>query len=215
MTSAYAAIAAGAYPVKPWGVAGLDAAAPMAAGRRRTQVCGNWPRRMSCGNSCRRSSSSGSGQAAGLPIAAYGKTGTSQEHRDAWFIGFAGNLVVGVWVGNDDSAPMKRVTGGGLPAQIWSKLHAGRAEVRPQIRAQTAENCGFRGAPRAAADRPSSIASLDGMFIGADQKPSRTTSYEHVTTRGLYERPAPPRSNARNRAGVQASARNSNASSAI
>jgi len=49
----------------------------------------------------------------------YGKTGTTQDHRDALFIGFTGDLVVGVWVGNDDHSPMKGVTGGRVPAQIW------------------------------------------------------------------------------------------------
>jgi penicillin-binding protein 1A len=48
-----------------------------------------------------------------------GKTGTSQEWRDAWFVGFTANLVAGVWVGNDDSSPMQRVTGGAIPARIW------------------------------------------------------------------------------------------------
>jgi penicillin-binding protein 1A len=48
-----------------------------------------------------------------------GKTGTSAEHRDAWFVGYSADLVAGVWVGNDDYTPMKRVTGGALPAQIW------------------------------------------------------------------------------------------------
>jgi len=50
---------------------------------------------------------------------AAGKTGTSQEWRDAWFMGYTGDIVAGVWVGNDDSTPMNRVTGGGLPAMIW------------------------------------------------------------------------------------------------
>jgi len=54
---------------------------------------------------------------AGRPTA--GKTGTSQDFRDAWFIGYSADLVVGVWVGNDNRAPMKKVTGGGLPAKIW------------------------------------------------------------------------------------------------
>ena len=62
----------------------------------------------------------GTGRAARLGIPAYGKTGTTQDHRDALFVGFAGNLVVGVWVGNDDNTPNRRVTGGGLPAQIWA-----------------------------------------------------------------------------------------------
>ena len=48
-----------------------------------------------------------------------GKTGTSQDYRDAWFIGYTADLVTGVWVGNDDNSPMKRVTGGSLPALIW------------------------------------------------------------------------------------------------
>jgi len=61
----------------------------------------------------------GTGRAARLGRPAAGKTGTSQEFRDAWFVGFTAELVCGVWVGNDDSAPMKRVTGGGLPARLW------------------------------------------------------------------------------------------------
>ena len=49
-----------------------------------------------------------------------GKTGTSADFRDAWFVGFSPELVAAVWVGNDDSSPMNKVTGGALPAQIWS-----------------------------------------------------------------------------------------------
>lgn len=51
-----------------------------------------------------------------------GKTGTSQDWRDGWFIGFTPELVGGVWVGNDDNTPMDKVTGGGLPAEIWSDV---------------------------------------------------------------------------------------------
>ncbi|MCA1660835.1 MAG: penicillin-binding protein, partial [Novosphingobium sp.] len=61
----------------------------------------------------------GTGRAARLGVPAFGKTGTSQDHRDALFVGFAGDLVVGVWVGNDDNTPLKGVTGGGTPARIW------------------------------------------------------------------------------------------------
>jgi len=56
----------------------------------------------------------------GWPAA--GKTGTSQEFRDAWFIGYTGHLVAGVWLGNDDSSPTKKTTGGGLPVEIWSRF---------------------------------------------------------------------------------------------
>ena len=51
-----------------------------------------------------------------------GKTGTSQSFRDAWFVGFSTNYVIGVWMGNDDNKPLKNVSGGGLPAKIFSKI---------------------------------------------------------------------------------------------
>jgi penicillin-binding protein 1A len=56
----------------------------------------------------------------GWPAA--GKTGTSQDFRDAWFIGYTANLVTGVWLGNDDSSPSRKATGSGLPVDIWSKF---------------------------------------------------------------------------------------------
>lgn len=56
----------------------------------------------------------------GWPAA--GKTGTSQDFRDAWFVGYTSNLVTGVWLGNDDSSPTRKNTGGGLPVEIWSKF---------------------------------------------------------------------------------------------
>jgi len=62
----------------------------------------------------------GTGHRAKLPgHRVAGKTGTSSEYRDAWFVGYTENLVTGIWVGNDDYSPMNRVTGGTLPAQIW------------------------------------------------------------------------------------------------
>src|SRR3984957_2931470 len=53
---------------------------------------------------------------------AAGKTGTSQDFRDAWFIGYTANLVTGVWLGNDDNSPTKKATGGGLPVEIWTRF---------------------------------------------------------------------------------------------
>jgi penicillin-binding protein 1A len=66
----------------------------------------------------------GTGRNARLNIASFGKTGTSQDNRDALYVGYAGDLVVGVWVGTDDNKPLKGITGGGLPARIWRDFMA-------------------------------------------------------------------------------------------
>ena len=53
---------------------------------------------------------------------AAGKTGTSQDFRDAWFVGYTANLVTGVWLGNDDNSPTRKATGGGLPVEVWTRF---------------------------------------------------------------------------------------------
>jgi penicillin-binding protein 1A len=76
----------------------------------------------------------GTARSADLPgWQAAGKTGTSQDFRDAWFIGFTSNLVTGVWLGNDDGSPTHRTTGGSLPVAIWSRFMKGAEQgVTPQ-----------------------------------------------------------------------------------
>ena len=74
----------------------------------------------------------GTGRAAKLPgYDAYGKTGTTQENRDAWFVGHAGGLVCAVWVGRDDNAPMGDITGGTAPAVIWREVMERALAARP------------------------------------------------------------------------------------
>ncbi|CAK0777723.1 penicillin-binding protein 1A [uncultured Gammaproteobacteria bacterium] len=77
---------------------------------------------------------SGTGKAARLDRPAAGKTGTTQDYHDAWFVGFSADLIAGVWMGNDNNDEMKKVTGGSLPAKLWREFmldaHAG-APVRP------------------------------------------------------------------------------------
>jgi penicillin-binding protein 1A len=77
---------------------------------------------------------------------AAGKTGTSQDHRDAWFIGFTSHYTTGVWMGNDDNSTMKKVTGGLLPADLWKDYmeasHKGqksRPLKAPNVKVQDAE----------------------------------------------------------------------------
>ena len=77
---------------------------------------------------------SGTGRNAKISRPAAGKTGTSQSLRDAWFIGFSSDMVTGVWFGNDDDSPMKKITGGNAPAFLWSdfmkKAHLNRPVVK-------------------------------------------------------------------------------------
>src|SRR3954467_2379130 len=66
---------------------------------------------------------SGTARKAEIPgWTAAGKTGTSQDFRDAWFIGYTANLVTGVWLGNDDNSPTRKATGGGLPVEVWTRF---------------------------------------------------------------------------------------------
>jgi membrane peptidoglycan carboxypeptidase len=72
----------------------------------------------------------GTGRAARINGPVEGKTGTSQNHKDAWFIAFTNDIVVGVWVGNDDNSPTRKVTGGDLPARIWNEFVTQSAAAR-------------------------------------------------------------------------------------
>jgi len=147
MTSAFAAVAAGAYPVKPWAITGFEeadsnAAPPRGAGRWRLNEQDELKTLL------RGTVERGTGRRARLPIHAYGKTGTSQDYRDAWFIGYAGNLVVGVWIGNDDYTPMKRVTGGSLPAEIWANFMREAIEQDPGFQKSPSQIAAFEAEPR-------------------------------------------------------------------
>lgn len=64
----------------------------------------------------------GTGKAANVGRDIYGKTGTSQNYRDAWFIGFNDEYVLGVWMGNDDNTPTNKIVGGGLPAELFASI---------------------------------------------------------------------------------------------
>jgi len=126
LTSAFAAIRAGAAPVEPWGIAAFgtqDQARLFTAGPPgKAQRSIPQQYREALTGMLEGVVDRGTGRAADLDGFAAGKTGTSENYRDAWFVGFNDALVVGVWVGNDDRAPMNNVTGGQLPAQIWRKF---------------------------------------------------------------------------------------------
>jgi penicillin-binding protein 1A len=122
LTAAYAAVRAGKAPVTPYGISGIktaqdsDFVAVDRSGEAQHSL-GQYQGQLIA--LLRGVVGHGTGRAAALDRFAAGKTGTTQDYRDAWFIGFDDSLVVGVWVGNDDHSPMKSVTGGSLPAKIW------------------------------------------------------------------------------------------------
>ncbi|OYW45318.1 MAG: penicillin-binding protein [Sphingomonadales bacterium 32-68-7] len=117
LTAAYAGVAANLYPVEPTAFASVEPG-----------WLGSWfdgrsslPRgeHEAIEAMLRQAVNRGTGRAAMLSVPNFGKTGTTQDNRDALFVGYAGELVVGVWIGNDDNTPLAGVSGGGLPARIW------------------------------------------------------------------------------------------------
>jgi 1A family penicillin-binding protein len=161
MTEAYAGLLSGRAPVTASGIATLQfgengAALNVTAGADREQTRLERTREPMLGL-LRAVVEEGTGRAAAIPgVDIVGKTGTSQESRDAWFIGMAvgRGTVVGVWVGNDDNSPMDRVTGGGLPAQIFRAVMlealdetappAAQAEASAQLQATAPAQCNIR-----------------------------------------------------------------------
>lgn len=119
LTAAYAAVANGSYPVRPRGLDAEESADDWLA--RRLGGPSRFDARLldDLRSMLGTVVQSGTARAAALPVPAFGKTGTTQDGRDALFVGWAGDLVVGVWIGNDDNSPVSGAYGGGLPAHIW------------------------------------------------------------------------------------------------
>jgi len=120
LTSAYAAVAGGRYPIlarglpeqrPPEGLAAFFQRGGGTLDRRR-----DWAPMLDL---LYAAANNGTGRRAALAVPTFGKTGTTQENRDALFIGFAGDLIVGVWVGRDDNTSLGKISGGTVPAQIW------------------------------------------------------------------------------------------------
>ena len=116
LTAAYAAVAGGRYPVRPHGLPPPSRRGTMAAWRRDADPDA---RLGADARSAWAAANDGTGRRAALATPTFGKTGTTQDHRDAIFVGFAGDLVVGVWVGRDDDRTLGDVSGGTAPAEIW------------------------------------------------------------------------------------------------
>lgn len=106
----------------------------------------------------------GTGKGADIGRPAAGKTGTSQDYRDAWFVGFTPDYVAGVWVGNDDNTPMKNVTGGSLPTAVWREVMTAAHQGLPP-----------RDLPRAPGSDDAFTRLVRGV-LGMDETSSATTA---------------------------------------
>ncbi|MFQ5533822.1 MAG: transglycosylase domain-containing protein [Sphingomonadales bacterium] len=134
LTAAYGALASGGLKTLPHGIAEIRTASGQVLFQRKSSGRPRVVLARQVGQLNDMLSQvlvTGTGKAARLDRPAAGKTGTSQDFRDAVFVGFTADLVAGVWVGNDDGAPMRRVTGGGLPARIWRDFMVSANEGLP------------------------------------------------------------------------------------
>ena len=126
LVSAYAPFANGGFAVAPHVIERVRSADGKTLYARATQALGRIvdARYVAMMNAMMHETLlSGTARRADLPgWAAAGKTGTSQDFRDAWFVGYTAHLVAGVWLGNDDNSPTRKAVGGGLPVEIWSRF---------------------------------------------------------------------------------------------
>src|SRR5262244_244395 len=139
MTRAFAAIAADAESVEPYAIRAVRNGDRVLFTRQKSQLqpASNPAARAAIHDLLASVVREGTGRAARVNGPVEGKTGTSQNHKDAWFIGFTNDIVVGVWVGNDDNTPTRGVTGGDLPARIWNEFVTQSAAARAKaVRAQ-------------------------------------------------------------------------------
>ncbi len=131
LTAAYAVLANGGFAVEPYGISevrqGSDVLFRRDGRTARRVVSAEAAARMT--DMLRAVVDWGTGRRAGFGIPAAGKTGTSQDFRDAWFVGYSGNIVTAVWVGNDNNSPMNGVTGSSIPADIWKHFMSGATKI--------------------------------------------------------------------------------------
>lgn len=127
LTSAYASIANGGLAVIPYGILEIRDRSGKVLYHRQSPGIGrviDHEHAKNMAQMLRAVVDYGTGRNARLASIAAGKSGTSQNHQDAWFVGFASDphLVTGVWLGNDDNTPMNKVTGGSMAAKLWQQV---------------------------------------------------------------------------------------------
>lgn len=165
LTAAYAGVAGNDYPVVPRAFAAEERGWFDWLRDPRGEFYGSDLNAME--QLLRAAINTGTGRAATLSGPNFGKTGTTQNNRDALFVGYAGEgddrLVVGVWIGNDDNSPLGRVTGGGLPAQMWRDFMVG-AKMGSVPAADAPREADDPGGPV----EPLDVPELDDIPLGDD-----------------------------------------------
>ncbi len=121
---------------------------------------------------------SGTARRADLPgWQAAGKTGTTEDFRDAWFVGYTSHLVTGIWLGNDDNSPTKKAVGGGVPVEIWSRfMKAAHAGIAPSPLPGLANGSWFNAPPPAAPVPPAPLTADRGPPRPAPQNSQQSNS---------------------------------------
>jgi penicillin-binding protein 1A len=139
MAQAYAPFANGGFLAPAWAIERVRTAGGKVLYDRsvarpaRTQVIGS-PALPQMNQMLRQVISAGTGTRARVPgYDLAGKTGTTSDYRDAWFVGYTGGFVTAIWVGRDDNTPMRKVTGGGAPAGIWQGF---MSRTLPRLKAE-------------------------------------------------------------------------------
>ncbi|MCB2049290.1 MAG: transglycosylase domain-containing protein [Novosphingobium sp.] len=141
LTAAYAGIAGNDFPVRPSAFPAQEQGWWDWLTSGQTSLSGSEKAEME--QLLRAAINHGTGKGAMLRQANFGKTGTTQDHRDALFVGYAGGLVTGVWIGNDDNSPLNGISGGGLPAQVWRdfmRVALGEAALPPKPKPRKSPN---------------------------------------------------------------------------
>lgn len=190
LTAAYAAFVNGGYAVQPYGVIEIRDAQNNVLFRRKD---GGAYAHMIGGEALgdlndllRGVVETGTGRAARIGRPAAGKTGTTSDYRDAWFVGYTPDLITSVWVGNDDNSPTKKVSGSGLPAQIWKGFMTDALKGRPASELPQAPSRNF--------NLPSLWDRIVGSFGGASPAQARPASPVPPPPRSHIE-PAAPAAN--------------------
>jgi penicillin-binding protein 1A len=182
LTGAYASVLAGVAPIEAWGIETVSRgdgreSAPRVLGQKPTVALGEQGEQLIA--LLQNAIQHGTGRNAAWGGFAAGKTGTTENHRDAWFVGFTDQLVVGVWVGNDNNAPMQKVTGGDLPAKIWRNFVTSASAISKE-RSVVAQSSRREEPAERSADALSKFAEIIGGFK-SDVEKKLTRAEELIT----------------------------------